>query len=114
MEWRLRPGNLTLRFPYRSAIVTIIFGPPLPAIDPLPGALCAKIAVGTPSLSVEVQPAAVITSASAGCVAVDLNDKHIAVAVIDRCGNPVAKRTIPMDLRGMPADKRLSLVRQSV
>jgi hypothetical protein len=35
-------------------------------------------------------------------------------AVIDRFGNPVDKRTIPTDLRGMPACKRLSLLRQAI
>jgi hypothetical protein len=36
------------------------------------------------------------------------------LAVIDRFGNSVDKRTIPMDLRGMPACKRLSLLRQAI
>ena len=64
--------------------------------------------------TVEVQPAELTTTRAAGCVGIDLNDRHIAVAVIDRFGNPVEKRTIPMDLRDMAADKRLSLVRQAV
>ena len=29
-------------------------------------------------------------------------------------GNPIEKRTIPLDLRGMTADKRLSLIRQTI
>jgi hypothetical protein len=64
--------------------------------------------------TVEVQPAEVVTSRMGGCVGMDLNDKHIAVSVIDRFGNPVAQRTIPMDFRGMTADKRLSLLRQAI
>ena len=63
--------------------------------------------------TVEVQPAEVATSQLGGCVGLDLNDRHLAWAVIDRFGNPVDKRTIPMDLRRLSATKRLSLVRQA-
>ena len=64
--------------------------------------------------TVEARPAEVVTAKSTGCVGIDINAKHVALAVVDRFGNPIEKRTIPMDLRGMPADKRLSLLRQMV
>ena len=64
--------------------------------------------------TVEAQPAKIVTSKAGGCVAIDLNARHIALAIVDRYGNPIEKRTIPLDLRGMTADKRLSLIRQTI
>ena len=60
--------------------------------------------------SVEVKAAATVTSAALGCVGVDINADHLAVAQVDRFGNMVAARRIELPTRGKSTGQSKAIV----
>ena len=50
--------------------------------------------------TVDVPAAQVVTDARLGAIGVDINPAHVDAAEIDRCGNPLAARTIPIRVVG--------------
>lgn len=60
--------------------------------------------------SVEVDPAAVTTSRALGCIGVDVNADHLAVAELDRFGNLVGARRIELPTRGKSSDQAMALI----
>ena len=50
--------------------------------------------------TVDVPAASVVTDARLGAIGVDINPAHVDAAEVDRCGNPLAARTIPIRVVG--------------
>jgi len=59
-------------------------------------------------------PAPVATRRDLGVVAADLNTDHVAVADLDRFGNLVGHREIPLDVHGMSAAQAQALIGAAV
>lgn len=55
--------------------------------------------------SVEIEPAPVATSRALGCVGVDIDVDHLAVADVDRFGNVVHARRIELPTRGKSSNQ---------
>ena len=50
--------------------------------------------------TVDVPQAQVVTDGRLGAIGVDINPAHVDAAEVDRCGNPLAARTIPIGVVG--------------
>ncbi|BDG60475.1 IS200/IS605 family accessory protein TnpB-related protein [Caldinitratiruptor microaerophilus] len=62
----------------------------------------------------ERMPAPVVTHRQAGAVGVDLNPGLVAVAEIDRSGNPVGTRHIPLQIQGRRREQVLATLGEAV
>jgi IS605 OrfB family transposase len=60
--------------------------------------------------SVEGEAAAVTTSPALGCIGLDINVDHLAVAEVDRFGNLVDARRIELPTRGKSTDQNKAIV----
>ncbi len=60
--------------------------------------------------SVEIEPAAVTTSRTLGCIGVDINADHLAVAELDRFGNLVDARCLELPTRGKSGHQAKALI----
>ena len=60
--------------------------------------------------SVELEPAAVTTSRALGCIGVDINADHLAVAELDRFGNLVDARRLELPTHGKSSDQAKALI----
>ncbi|WP_441293971.1 IS200/IS605 family accessory protein TnpB-related protein [Azohydromonas australica] len=60
--------------------------------------------------SVEIEPAAVTTSRVHGCIGLDINADHLAVAELDRFGNLVDARRLELPTRGKSSDQAKALI----
>jgi IS605 OrfB family transposase len=60
--------------------------------------------------NVEIEAAVTVTSAALGCLGVDINVDHLAVAEVDRFGNVVDARRIELPTRGKSADQTKAIV----
>jgi IS605 OrfB family transposase len=60
--------------------------------------------------SVPVMQAPIITSLKQGVIGVDINADHLAIAETDRFGNPIAKKSIPLNTYGKNQNQTKALI----
>ena len=61
-------------------------------------------------LTLPVQRASLTTSSKQGVIGVDINADHLALAETDRFGNPIAKKSIPLNTYGKSRHQSLALI----
>lgn len=61
-------------------------------------------------ISVPIQKRKTVTSQERGVIGVDINANHLAIAETDRFGNPVAKKSIPVNTYGKNRNQTQALI----
>ena len=58
----------------------------------------------------DVQPAICTSQKNRGVIGLDINANHLALVETDRCGNPISKKVIPLNLYGKTSNQTRAII----